>query len=88
MPMLWSMYWLNYLGEFPNKLVGIANTDMTKIAMLLLWHASTTSRKISNSRALSTRRVCQFYLSGISWVKFHPTCSSTGPDLLVTWAHA
>jgi hypothetical protein len=86
--MLWSMYWLNYLGEFSKKLVYVANTDMTKIAMPLPLLASMTLRRISNSRALSTRRVCRSYSSDTSWVRFHPTCSSTGLDLRDTWDHA
>jgi hypothetical protein len=59
MPMLWSMYWLNYLGKSMFLRHSLAEHTLTsifiQIAMPSPWLVSTISKKISTSPAHNTR---------------------------------
>lgn len=90
MPMLWSMYWLNYLVCSPSQVIVKITELLTlhRIVMLLHWHVSTIWRRTSTSAAHSIKPALAFSLSDICLVRFPVTCFSTEFAHHGTWESA
>ena len=85
MPILWLMYWLNYLVRLVAPCYAMAAYPTSRTGMRSLLLDSTLLRRISTSLLLSTRPVFPFCSSNTSSLASQPTWWSLVCDPAYGW---